>query len=128
MKNRRRTYKKRSAYRKRRQNLSRRSKGGFLGYDGIPFFSKKTAPPVVESNSNDNFGVSGDDMRLSQRPTIDWSEQEPDFYGDERYAEYGYPPDLKDESQYPPETPLDKGGRRTRRRHRNRRGSYKRRR
>lgn len=129
MKNRRRTYKKRSAYRKRRQNLSRRSKGGFLGYDGIPFFSKKTASQVVQSNSNDNFGVSGDDMRLSERPTNDWSQQEPDFYssGDERNAEYGYPEDLEDESQYPRETPA-MGGRRTRRRHRNRRGSYKRRR
>ena len=126
MKNRRRTYKKRSAYRKRRQNLSRRSKGGFFGYK---FFSGKTAPPVVKSNSNDDFGVSVDDIPFSERPTIDWSKEKPEEeYYSERYAESGYPPDLVEESQYPPATPIDGGGRRTRRRHRNRRGSYKRRR
>jgi hypothetical protein len=124
MKSRRRHHKKRSAYRKR-HNFTRRYRGGFFGYDGIPFFSKKTDKPVApvkQSNLND--------MRLSERPTNDWSEQPRYSYSssDERNAEYGYPEDLESETQYPPETPAMGGKRRTKRRHHKRKGTHKRRR
>jgi hypothetical protein len=134
MKSRRRYNKKRSAYRKKRHNFSRTRRGGFLGYESIPFFSKKTSEPVTKNDLNDKFGISSDDIkeseRLSQRLTNDLSENPRVIDYDEyepRLAESEYPEYLKNETQYAPPTPAEGGRRRTKRRHHKRKGTHKRR-